>query len=630
MSDDLFDNGDGENVDDAINTPADGSKGKKDDLGFSGGDSGLGNLPPLSDFESSEGTLESDMGSDLPPLGGDMADDDMGMDDSDSLGGLPPISQINVDTPVPTGGGGEQTSSDTPGFDDSDAFDTPTSSGNLDTPEPLGGTGFQDLAADSDFSPETPDIGPGPDSDLDTPMFDSAFGGDTDSNLGIGGTPAPTQAMETPMFGETPTDSGERPQGQGAAPPDMMGFDEGAFGATPAGGFDAGTPIPDFSPDTGVPGQGPLPITATGIPEGEPPKKKKKKSSGAVGVLVQVLVILIVLVVGVVAGPFLSSKVSFLPNPLAADVEQKDADIRRLSGRVKQLEEQITPDGPGPVSQEEIDNLLAQRTELNKAIEDLAARQQDLKSKISDAENELRLVEEDIQLKNEEFVSVQEMVDDKKNETAIVEARHAGLVAEVNRLTNLVGELEDANARRMATKSALAYSVERLAVSIREGIPLTPQKYSRDERIARVDKLKQEIDQAKWVAPDLLQQYSALYLDELDIAGSSEYFFARIPVKDRYGNTEMKWSECLMQGNWAVYFRSLDGQNIGSYENVAEEGVTPQYEFRELLPAEVKTGIEQEIIASRIPDWEAKVRVMAEKQLLAEPASALQQAFDGL
>ncbi len=78
-----------------------GTRGSDDsDFGaLTGGDSGLGNLPPLSDFESSAGGGGFDSG--LPPLS---AIDPSSDKDRISIGGLPPISDIPVETPIPTGG----------------------------------------------------------------------------------------------------------------------------------------------------------------------------------------------------------------------------------------------------------------------------------------------------------------------------------------------------------------------------------------------------------------------------------------------------------------------------------------------------------------------------------------------
>jgi len=146
-------------------------------------DSGLGNLPPLSDFESTADTSDTN----LPPLDGTDSGGDL---DKGTPSGLPPISDIPVETPVPSGRG----QAGPPDFESPSAFDTPTSASDsaLDAPQPE--TAFQDLAADSDFTPETPELGPGPDTDMETPLFDSAFGS-PETPHGIPDTGAPTQAM---------------------------------------------------------------------------------------------------------------------------------------------------------------------------------------------------------------------------------------------------------------------------------------------------------------------------------------------------------------------------------------------------------------------------------------------------
>ena len=118
---------------------------------------GLGNLPPLSDFDSSD--------SGLPPLGSLSDSGGKG-----SIGGLPPIGDIRVETPVPSGGAIKPPP---PGFEMEAEFETPT----FETPG-VGSKiqGFKSSFPGDDFNPETPEIGAGEPS-LDTPMFDSAFGG---------------------------------------------------------------------------------------------------------------------------------------------------------------------------------------------------------------------------------------------------------------------------------------------------------------------------------------------------------------------------------------------------------------------------------------------------------------------
>lgn len=568
-----------------------GEGGKRDDL--FGSDSGLGNLPPLSDFDSSSG-LSSDSG--LPPLsnfeGG-----------TPSQGGLPPLGDISIETPRPTGGNVK------PGAAE---FDTNTelfSSGS--SAFKSSGTGFQDLAADSDFSPETPEIGPGPESDVDTPMFDSAFGG-SGFDAAVQ-TPAPTQAMETPMFGAGPS----------AGPT----FDRDAFGGSPFGG--GGTPMPDFSPDTAIGG------AAIGAAMGPGSTAVPPEPAGRRGALAGFLVgAVLFLIGGIVAGPYVLPSIPMLPDMLPATA--KDTEITQLKGTVaKQNSELDTyrklpkPGDPTQVSPQELDRLKA----------DIAAKTEELNSvnvKLAEATTaydkkatDLRQVEDDISRLNAQFLQTQDEYESLQNETTIIQARQKGLLAEVDRLTGLVGSLEEATARSMATKEALAYAVDRLYIQVKEGIPLTPERYARESRIASVEQLREQLQQAPYVTPELQNLYTDLYLQELQIASSQEYFFARITVTDRYGARYSKWAECLSKGNWAVYYRTLDGKNIGSYEDTVA-GDAVQWGYREDLAPAVVKQIEEQIIASRVPDYLEKVQLLADKQLAMENATPLQKAFDSL
>jgi predicted nucleic acid-binding Zn-ribbon protein len=581
----------------------DESKQKKKEEGA------LGNLPPLSDFDSEE--FQSDTA--LPPLGSPRSDAAKG-----PSGGLPPLGELSVETPAPTGG---NVKPEPPGFEmaaaefESPTFDTPP-------PKPRSSKGFQDPAADSDFSPETPEIGPGPDSDMDTPMFDSAFGGAAGGGFTPAfDTPAPTQAMETPMFGS------ERPSRGGVAAPEQPGFDEGAF--MPGGAFEPGvTPAPDFSLDTGLGAakQPPLPP--------EPEKKKKRVSVGVgagPGLLVTVLAAVICLVVGLVLGPFLSTRVSFIPNPLRSQLADKDTELKSLNDKLSRAVKAQEQLGGRAVSPEEVERLLKQQEEVSAKIKQLETDQQTRQAELDKTTSQFDQVRGDLDAKNEEFVKTQDTFEDLQNQTAIVQARQMGLKAEVERLTGLVGTLEEASARSNTTKEGLQTSVERLLIDIKEGIPLTPDKFSREARLAAVEDLKAKVEAAKWVTPDLLDAYTTLYLKELDIASSTAYFYARIPVTSKIGDKETKWAECLMKGNWAVYYRTLDGKNVGSYENVAQPGQTPQYEFRETLPPDIQKHIAQEIVASRGPDAESQLKALAEKQAIMDgDASSFQRVFSSL
>ncbi|MBI4556852.1 MAG: hypothetical protein HY706_04650 [Candidatus Hydrogenedentes bacterium] len=570
------------------------------DPGGKGGAEDLGNLPPLSEFESSSG---SEFDSNLPPLGSISSDHG-----EESVGGLPPISSISKETPMPTGGAIKPPPSKLSSA--KEAFETPISDSGLDTPEPKG-TGFQDLMADSDFSPETPEIGPGPDSDLETPMFDSAFGAGAGDFAETPDTSAPTQAMETPMFGAMPQ---AKRAGRGAPGREEVGFEPGAF---------AGTPVPDFSPDTaaGKPPAAPTP----------PPKAPKAAAGGGgiMGLLSKVAMIVIGIVVGIVAGGYVAKSVPFVPNPFRADLEKATNDLKQANDRIARMTATTTGGTTAQITPEQIDQMTAELEKLKKDVDDTNTQLSATKGQLDDAKNQLNMVLGDLDLKNQEYAKAQDDYDKLMNQTAVVRARQEGLTAEVASLENLVGTLEEANSRRMASKEALEHDIDRLSILVREGIPLTPEKYSRDKRLAAVATLKEEVAGATHASPELLDAYTSLYQAELDIAASREYFFARVPGTDRIGNQSQKWAECLMNGNWSVYYRTLDGKNVGIYRNVAPSG-TPQYAFEENLPGVVQKQIEQEIIAARVPGYEQQVQVLAERELMTQEKTPLQRVFDSL
>jgi hypothetical protein len=560
-------------------------------------DSGLGNLPPLSDFDSGEG--------------GDAAS--AGRKGGGSSGGLPPISDIPLETPRPSGGHIRPTPSS---FGDEGHFDTPTS--DLDTPQP--GTSFQDLAADSDFSPETPEIGPGPDSDIETPMFDSAFGagGTFDSSSE---TPAPTQAMETPVFGP------------GGGDFDTPGFDEGAFGAaTPQSGrpggspfdrdYDAGTPVPDFGPDTvgPTPGGPPGPPAATA-------RRGGKGDGGGFGLGVLLAVAVLALIIGAALTAFVN--IPFLPNAAQADLEQARAENQRLTAELNQYKAIQRPGETVDISPQQLNQLRQEQADVSLQIQQLNQQRAEVEDEIGQRQQQLELVRGDLEELSAQYIDAKDNLEMVQNEASIQKARQEGLLAEVERLTDQVGDLEAANARRVASLGALRSDVERLAVLVKEGIPLTPAKYSRDARIERVQDLLNTVENARWVDPQLLKEYTSLYQRELEIAASSEYFFAKIPVRDQFGNSVMKWAECLMNGNWSVYYRTLDGKNIGVFENVADAGPA-RWDFRENLPSHVKKEIELTVFASRVPDFEQKLAVIAGKENLQDTRTGFQRIFDSL
>lgn len=567
-------------------------------------DAGLGNLPPLSDFESE--SAASGRG-------------ESGGFDS----GLPPLDQIHPEVPQPTGGNVRPAP---PGFEDRSAFDTPISDSGLDTPHtpsgldtpqtpagintPAGRTGFQDLTADSDFSPETPEIGPGPDSDLETPMFDSAFGagGAFDRTPD---TSAPTQAMETPIFGQ-----------QGGS-----GFDPDAFtGSSGAGMMGGGTPIPDFSPDTGIPGIVPPPpsgIEVSGTGAGAQP-------SGGMSVGALLAAALIALLIGAGVGSWFSTSIPFVP--ASEEIAAKDKEVTALNQRVTQLQEDIkqrdriaqnTKEGEEAGVTEE------RRRELATQIEQLTQQSNELDTGVKEKQANLEAVLAELEAKTTQYAETEKDYQDLMNQVSIERARSEGLDAQVQRLEDQVGSLEEAAQRSSQLKERLISDINRLEVLVQDGIALTPAKYAHENRLEDVRALKEQVANAQVVTPDLLDQFTRLMNREMEIAQAREYFFAKIPVQDRYGTTREKWAEAVMNGNWSVYFRTLDGSSVGIYERVPGSN-PPEYAFRQFLAPPVAKQIEQEVIAARVPGYEEKISQLAQREVMMEENSGMQRVFDSL
>lgn len=582
--------------------------GNNDDFGALTGDDeedegGFGNLPPLSDFDSGDG--ESDGG--LPPL-----DSDPGDEDSD--GGLPPIVDIKVDTPAVRPSDLDTPDQQAPIGTPGGGFDTPTN--DLDTPEPGGGLGFQDFAADSDFSPETPEIGPGPDSDIETPMFDSAFGGNSDDfSSGGAGTPSPTQAMETPMFDGGDSGFGASNFGGDSSGGGGAGFDNDAFGApTPDIGAEGATPIPDFSPDTGMPQD-------IGQVAGAP--KKKGKGGSKVKTLVVVILVLVAIGGALIGGPHISQ----IPNPSREELADANSEIDRQRREIQELNNDLKRENP--LTEAQLETMRQQYDQLSASITTSEEKLFSTQDTLRQEDLRLREVLADIEIANDDFITASELLEELMNETTIVNSRHEGLNAENERLTDMVGELEEANERRQATLDTLIHNTDLLTVQIQGGSPLAPEKYNHSTRLTRVQDLHAKVSRAKWVTPQLMNEYTDLYLAELGIASSREYFFAKIPIHDSLDNKQYLWAECLMNGNWSVYYRTLNAEHVGSYENTSATGA-PDYAFRENLPGEVQSDIARQITAARVEGYLDKFAILQGKDAIHDNESNLQKKFSSL
>ncbi len=597
MADDKFE----DKNEDAFGT---GPDAEGEDFGaLSNEESSLGNLPPLSDFESSDG---GNFDSNLPPLSGIDSDSDKG--GADSIGGLPPISDIPVETPLPDSGGLDTPT--TPASPATPAFDTPTSQ-HADTPTDT--SGFQDLTADSDFTPETPEVAPpGPESDIETPMFDSAFGADSSAFSGAADTSAPTQAMETPMFGANP-------QAPAAGIGDQ-GFDADAFGAN----MDQGTPAPDFSPDTVPPPA--TPATMAGA-DGDGGDGGGRRGRG--GVLVGAGALVVGALVGIGLGPYVANTLSFMPNPAKAEIESKDIEITSLKSKVKSLEGARSANVNPNMSEAELEAMRNQAVEIKGQIDGLTEQKNGIEGDLAEVQQTLAAATEDLDLTTEKFVEAKADYDQLIKDTSITQAQKQGLDAEVDRLQVLTGRLEDANIRRIETVESLRSNIAALGILVRDGNPLVPEKYSRESRIEKITDFTNRAEAAKWVNPSLLDEFNELYRQELEISQSREYFFATVPIMDRFGTRGKMPAECLMNGNWGTYYRTLDGEHIGVYSNAAAEGAVA-YMFRDSEDAAAQKQIEDEIFSSRTQGYEAMLDVLVQKHLIYDDRDEMQKKYDSL
>lgn len=587
-----------------------------DDDGLGNGadeNSGLGNLPPLSDFDSQG---ESDSGDALPPLG----------DFESHEGGeiASPLQEDKEFSPqTPDIGSGNVYGGDDdiglPAFD-SGAFSSTTPD---DDDQVMSAGGFQDLAADSDFSPETPDIGPGPDSALDTPIFDSAFGGEDSGFGGIDSgygskTGAPTQAMESPMFDDFGGESD-------FATPEL-----------------AATPVPSFTPDTGFgnddddfaagapvgAGVGAAPMAPAMAGQGASSQKTGVKKGGANWLVVMIFVV-VAFFIGVVNAPFLADYMAFLPNPMREEVAKLTTENQNLNRQIQEITRSTAGSETPSMTPEQLDELIKNVNQKQAELDNVVAQLDSTRATLDGQMSELNSVERELRERNDEIISAREFLEELRNETAIVQARQRGLIAEVERLTSHVGELEEANVRRVATKDALVHNVDRLVIQVKESIPLAPQKFDYAQRLAAVQELREKVSAAPWVTPELQNEYTSFYLRELELARANEYFFANVTVTDRFGHKSLKWAECLMRGNWAVYYRTLDGANIGSFENLGTAAV-PQWGFREEMPEDVQKSIEAHIVNARIPDFESQAQLLAERELADQGSNDWQRTYSSL
>jgi hypothetical protein len=337
----------------------------------------------------------------------------------------------------------------------------------------------------------------------------------------------------------------------------------------------------------------------------------------------------IALAVGIVAGPYAASSLTFLPNPLKAQVEKAESDATAAKSRAENLQGQLDKAIAAGGDKATLNLSPAELDKLRQEILDATTKLNETQATFTSENEKLTKVSEDLLAKNEEVAKRDEEYQNLTNQLSITEARQRGLVSEVDRLTSHVGQLEEAALRSDQTKDALAHAVDRLYILIKEGLPLTPTKYDRAARLTEVENLRNQVGESKWVTPALQDAYTGLYLKELEIAQSQEYFYSKIPVIDAYGTRVHKWAECVMQGNHEVVYRSFDGQNIGVFTNLGT-GDAPAWGFKEDFIPAAKKELEARVFASRVPGFEEKIQALAEREISMEGDTAFQKAFSSL
>ena len=386
-----------------------------------------------------------------------------------------------------------------------------------------------------------------------------------------------------------------------------------------------GTPMPDFSPDTARPTQ-----PATPPPVG-PVRAPAARSGGGggVGILVAIIFLIAGLAVGIFIGPMVTNKaLPMLPmNPWKVELEKSNSEVTRLNSEVKRLRDIVAKaeetGSTAEVSTDELERLQAEITQVKAQRDELVVARDAV-------QGELDKARQDLEAKQAQYLKAQEDYDRLMGQYSIVSARRDGLLSEVERLQDHVGTLEQADLRSQQTKKALELAVTQLSVTVREGLPLTPARYDYQTRVDAVNALISKVSAAKWVDPSVLDEYTKLYLKELEVARSTEYFFAKVPVTDRFGNSADIWAECVMNGNWSVYYRTIDGKNIGVYRNITTDGGVARYDFVPTELPEMVKQIEQSISDNRVPGYEDKLRVLAEKQLQVDDRTQGQRIFDSL
>jgi hypothetical protein len=256
-----------------------------------------------------------------------------------------------------------------------------------------------------------------------------------------------------------------------------------------------------------------------------------------------------------------------------------------------------------------VDKIKAEQDELRKRQQAQGAMGE-LENKLRDAldkEEEYDALTRDLENLNEKVASSQEAFEMSSRQIAEGDSRLRGLRTEIARFEDQVGKLAVADARRQAVKATLLRDVEQLIVQIQKSIPLVPSEYRKQARIDRARKIRDELESSNWVRPEVLEEYTQLYLEELQMATQENYFIAKLPLVEK--NKEvMKWAECVSIGNRLTYFETLDKKFTGVCRNTNPEGAVPRYELLVDLPRTELMEVRDIMAQFRPEDFEERIR----------------------
>lgn len=344
---------------------------------------------------------------------------------------------------------------------------------------------------------------------------------------------------------------------------------------------------------------GQIPEIPVEIPEVGPSKGRK--------ILVTILVVIIGIAIGGAAMYFGGEKLGIIRHPGEGDVPgtfvvgagEAERRIGELEARLKKYTVLGAPDKIKAEKEELLTRQQAQGT------------MDDVKAKVADAaalEEEYNALTDDVENLNASIASAQEELINTERQSAAAGSRLSGLRTEIAGLEQQVGKLEVADARRQAVKNSLLRDAEQLIIKIRKSIPLVPPEYRKDARLARATKLRDELGQENWVRPELLEEYTQLYLEELEMAAQEEYFLAKIPLMEKK-TPAMKWAECVSIGSRMVYFETLDKRFTGVCRNTNPAGAIPRYQLVVDLPRSEETQIRDIMAQYRPKDYEERIKV---------------------